>query len=204
MNKNASLDEFLDLDEKIETMIQYQAQNIIMNTKTIHNLGDCLARLDLMNKDINRPTPDQYFLRISEIAAKRTNCMKQAVGAVVVKHGRLMSTGYNGTPFGSKNCNEGGCRRCNSLAPEGTRLDECCCLHGELSALLMAADTVDGTLYTTLFPCLNCTKNLIHTRIKRVVYSKEYSSKESTRLMKVIGVELVKVLPYPKKIIYPD
>ncbi|CAG9325113.1 unnamed protein product [Blepharisma stoltei] len=203
INKTATLDDFLDLDEKIDAMLQYQAKSVIMNTKALADLARSLNRLDLLSRDLNRPTPDEYFLRISEIAAKRTNCMKQAVGAVVVKNGRLMSTGYNGTPFGAKNCNAGGCKRCNSLASEGTRLDECCCLHGELSAILMASDTDGGTLYTTLFPCLNCTKNLIHTGFKRVVYSKEYSAKDSIRLLNAIGIRADQVKPYQEKIIYP-
>jgi len=39
--------------------------------------------------------------------------MKRSVGAVVVKNNRLLSTGYNGTPIGFKNCFDGGCERCN-------------------------------------------------------------------------------------------
>jgi deoxycytidylate deaminase len=39
--------------------------------------------------------------------------MKRSVGAVLVKNKRLISSGYNGTPMGFKNCYEYGCERCN-------------------------------------------------------------------------------------------
>lgn len=55
-------------------------------------------------------------MRLAELAASRSNCMKRGNGAVIVKNNRLISTGYNGTPFGTLNCNEGGCARCNSNA----------------------------------------------------------------------------------------
>ena len=55
-------------------------------------------------------------MKIAFITKSRSNCMKRSVGAVVVKNHRLLSTGYNGTPGGFKNCFEGGCERCNSNA----------------------------------------------------------------------------------------
>ena len=52
-------------------------------------------------------------MRLSELAASRSNCMKRANGAIIVKDFRVISTGYNGTPFNTMNCNHGGCKRCN-------------------------------------------------------------------------------------------
>jgi deoxycytidylate deaminase len=45
--------------------------------------------------------------------------MKRRVGALLVRSKRILSTGYNGTPRGTKNCNHGGCRRCNGSARGG-------------------------------------------------------------------------------------
>ncbi|GAA6060724.1 hypothetical protein JCM10212_003345 [Sporobolomyces blumeae] len=61
-----------------------------------------------------RPTWDTYFMALASLASLRSNCMKRRVGAVLVRDKRVVSTGYNGTPRGVTNCNEGGCARCNS------------------------------------------------------------------------------------------
>jgi deoxycytidylate deaminase len=45
--------------------------------------------------------------------------MKRRVGALLVRSKRILSTGYNGTPRGTRNCNQGGCRRCNGSARGG-------------------------------------------------------------------------------------
>jgi len=63
--------------------------------------------------------------------------MKRRVGALLIRNNRVLSTGYNGTPRGLKNCNEGGCGRCNDSSNSlGEKLDECLCLHAEENALL--------------------------------------------------------------------
>lgn len=64
--------------------------------------------------------------------------MKRAVGAVIVKDLRILSTGYNGTPFDTKNCYEYGCDRCNSNAKQGSGLGECMCIHAEEGAVIEA------------------------------------------------------------------
>ena len=78
-----------------------------------------------------RPKWDTYFLRMTEIVASRSNCMKRLVGCVIVNDMRIVSTGYNGTPFGMENCSDGGCHRCNSMTPSGVGLEECLCIHAE-------------------------------------------------------------------------
>ena len=95
--------------------------------------------------------------------------MKRRVGAVLVLNKRVISTGYNGTPRGMRNCNEGGCARCNSTSitaaarnlklngpslsgtatpvKSGVALDECLCLHAEENALLEAGrDRCEGAV----------------------------------------------------------
>lgn len=57
-----------------------------------------------------RPTWDQYFMKIADIARRRSNCMKTSVGAIIVnKDNRVVSTGYNGTPRGILSCYKMGC-----------------------------------------------------------------------------------------------
>ncbi len=72
------------------------------------------------NLAFSRPDWDEYFMGIARVVASRSNCVKRKVAAVVTADKRIISTGYNGTPRGTTNCNEGGCPRCNDLAPGGT------------------------------------------------------------------------------------
>ncbi len=125
-----------------------------------------------------RPGWDEYFMGIARVVASRSNCVKRKVAAVITLDRRIISTGYNGTPRGVRNCNEGGCPRCNAFAEGGTRLDECLCSHGEENAITQSAyhgvSVRDATLYSTLSPCLTCTKMIINAGIVEVVYNADY------------------------------
>jgi dCMP deaminase len=125
-----------------------------------------------------RPSWDEYFMSIARVVASRSNCVKRKVAAVITRDRRIISTGYNGTPRGVPNCNEGGCPRCNAFAEGGTRLDECLCSHGEENAITQAAyhgvTVRGGTIYTTFSPCLTCTKMIINAGITEVVYNLDY------------------------------
>jgi len=121
---------------------------------------------------------DDYFMRIAEVVASRSSCAKRHVAAVVVKDHRIISTGYNGTPRGTSNCNEGGCERCLSLVPSGSGLGECLCSHAEENAIVQASyhgvSLRDATIYTTFQPCILCTKMIINAGIKEVVFRHAY------------------------------
>ena len=110
---------------------------------------------------------------IALVVASRSNCSRRHVAAVIVKDQRIISTGYNGTPRGIKNCDEGGCPRCNSDVPSGHSLGECLCSHAEENSITQAAyhgiAVKDATLYTTYSPCLMCAKMIINAGIKEVV-----------------------------------
>ena len=62
---------------------------------------------DIPAVNAERPDWDHYFMSIAEVAASRSNCSRRHVAAVLVRDKRIISTGYNGTPRGIKNCNEG-------------------------------------------------------------------------------------------------
>lgn len=151
----------------------------VTNNGTLEDLHRKLDDLlpPLMS-NFQRPNWDEYFMSIAKVVAMRSNCIKRKVAAIIVKDKRVISTGYNGTPRGAKNCNEGGCPRCNSMALSGTALDECLCCHGEENAITQAAyhgTALKGAvLYTTFAPCLLCTKMIINSGIVEVVYNQEY------------------------------
>ena len=116
-----------------------RAQIRILNpTTTIDQLQASLDALNLLDPARMRPTWDQYFMQLADLAARRSNCMRRQVGCVLVRGKRVISTGYNGTPRNVTNCNEGGCARCNTSKGGGTGLSTCLCLHAEENALLEA------------------------------------------------------------------
>lgn len=142
-----------------------------------------------------RPDWDDYFMNIAQVVSSRSNCVKRKVAAVVTLDRRIVSTGYNGTPRGTKNCNEGGCPRCNELAPSGTDLGECLCSHGEENAITQAAyhgvSLRGATLYTTFSPCLLCTKMIINAGVSEVVYRAGYPMGETALgLLEEAGIKL--------------
>ncbi|KIM70249.1 hypothetical protein SCLCIDRAFT_1207563 [Scleroderma citrinum Foug A] len=118
--------------------------------------------------------------------------MKRRVGAILVRENRIVATGYNGTPRGVKNCNEGGCGHCNGTAiGSGT---DCLCLHAEENALLEAGrDRVgpNAILYCNTCPCLKCTIKIIQSGVREVVYHLSYKVDEaSAKLFREAGVQI--------------
>jgi dCMP deaminase len=131
---------------------------------------------------MQRPTWDEYFIRIAELTSERSNCIKRKVGCIIVKENRILSLGYNGTPSKMKNCYEGGCKRCfeqfhTNENISGKNLDLCMCLHAEENAMLFLSksDLVDSVLYVTLIPCISCVKKIIQCGIKKVIYLQDYN-----------------------------
>ena len=122
---------------------------------------------------------------IAHVVARRGNCNRRKVAAVIVNEQRIISTGYNGTPRGITNCCDGGCPRCASDAPSGESLGECICAHAEENAIVQAAyhgiAVRDSMIYCTLSPCLMCTKMIINAGIKEVVYETEYRFSDQAR-----------------------
>ncbi|HEY8055128.1 MAG TPA: deaminase [Terriglobales bacterium] len=188
-----SFEKFVELEKRELAGVDPEAQNLpacaAMADAVLVNDGD-VAQLQQRAEAVitgwlqagaatdPRPGWDEYFMRIARIVALRSNCLKRKVAAIIVRDRRIISTGYNGTPRGVTNCNQGGCPRCASLAPSGTRLDECVCSHGEENAIVQAAyhgiSIKDAVLYSTLSPCLQCTKMILNAGIKEVVFNAHY------------------------------
>lgn len=203
-----TLEEFLRV-EKLETANRDSAKQQVtacmdQADKSIENdadLDDLYKKADRLLQELQvetkkkRPDWDEYFMSIAKVVATRSNCMKRHVAAVIVKDKRIISTGYNGTPRGLKNCNDGGCPRCNEFAEGGTRLDECLCSHGEENAIVQASyhgiSIKDSAIYTTFAPCLMCTKMIINAGINEVVYNIDYPLNDTAvNLFKEVGIKL--------------
>jgi dCMP deaminase len=146
----ASDHQMYDRRSGISRIVDRATLKLINPDTTIDALHTHLSSLNLTDVERLRPGWDAYFMQLAALAAKRSNCMKRRVGCVLIREKRVIATGYNGTPRGLKNCNDGGCQRCNSGSAGGTALATCLCLHAEENALLEAGRErvgVGATLY---------------------------------------------------------
>jgi dCMP deaminase len=138
-------------------------------------------------KSDSRPSWDQYFMAIADLAATRSTCLRRQVGAVVVKDKRILSTGYNGAPRGLAHCLDIGCLREELGIPSGERHELCRAIHAEQNAVVQAAtsgvDITNSTIYTTTFPCSLCSKIIINSGIVRIVCRKGYPDDLSRQLL---------------------
>lgn len=125
-----------------------------------------------------RPSWDSYFMQLAQVVSERSTCLRRQVGAVIVKDKQILSTGYNGSPSGLKHCAEVGCLRQKLGIPSGERTEICRAVHAEQNALVQAAKhgvAIDGAdIYTTVEPCVLCTKLLINAGVRRVIYQVPY------------------------------
>jgi dCMP deaminase len=183
----------------LSTLLQRAQLKLLNSATSISSLRDAIQALNLTDEARLRPSWDQYFMRLADLAAHRSNCMKRRVGCVIVREKRVVSTGYNGTPRGMTNCNEGGCPRCNNAAKGGTGLSTCLCLHAEENALLEAGrDRIGGsaTLYCNTCPCLTCSVKITQVGISEVVYNQGYMVDTMTaRIFAESGVRLRQFSP---------
>jgi dCMP deaminase len=134
---------------------------------------------------------DKSYLEMAFVWANNSYCERRKVGALIVKDRMIISDGYNGTPEGFENvCEEEN----NTTKPY--------VLHAEANAITKVAKSNNSsegaTLYITDSPCMECSKLIIQSGIKRVVYAREYRITDGLDLLKRAGIELVK-LNFEKK-----
>lgn len=127
------------------------------------------------------------------IASQQSTCVRRSVGCVLVdEQKKVIGIGFNGVPSGLPHCNEK--NPCpGATAPSGQKLDECFATHAEQNALLQCRDVQKiHTVYCTTAPCVTCTKLLMNTSAKRIVFLNEYPNMETPqRLWEAVGREWV-------------
>ena len=143
---------------------------------------------------MNRPDNDEYFMEMAFLVSKRSTCLRRRVGAVIVREKHVISTGYNGSPRGTKHCEELGCIRQQMNIPSGTRHELCRGVHAEQNAITQAAyfgtSVANATIYTTTFPCSMCAKILINAGITEVVYADGYVDDLSKKLFAETNIKV--------------
>ena len=137
-----------------------------------------------------RPSKDATFLAMAETLALRTTCVRRGVGCILANaQGHILSTGYNGTAASLPHCNEGNCCIGSELPPGQ---DSCEAIHAEMNALLQCQDVSKiDTVYTTLSPCIRCTKVLLNTSAKRIVFKNNHLGLTGRELWERAGREWV-------------
>jgi dCMP deaminase len=129
---------------------------------------------------------DKAYLRMAKTWAGLSHCKRKQVGALIVRDRMIISDGYNGTPSGFDNeCeDENGDTRWYVL-------------HAEANAILKVAQSTHNcsgaTLYLTLSPCKECSKLVVQSGIKKVVYTTLYKDDSGIRFLESAGVELVQI-----------
>ena len=142
---------------------------------------------------------DEYFMGVSLLAAERSKDPNTQVGACIVDDtNRILSTGYNGFPYG-----------CSDDEFPWDRVGESAgktkypyVVHAELNAILNANGKrlAGARIYVDLFPCNECAKAIIQSGIREVVYlSDKYAETEMTkisrRMLTSAGVKLTQLKP---------
>lgn len=121
-----------------------------------------------------RPSWDEYFMRIAHEVAARSTCPRLAVGALIVRDKRILTTGYNGSPSGMPHCDDVGCLIRIVDGRESCQRT----LHAEQNAIIQAAyhgvSVTGSSIYCTHQPCLMCVKMIMNAGIEEVRYAGGY------------------------------
>ncbi len=129
---------------------------------------------------------DIAYLKMALEWAKLSYCKRKRVGALIVKDRMIISDGYNGTPSGFENCCEDEDGKTHWYV-----------LHAEANAIMKLASSTQSakgaTLYLTMSPCRDCSKLVLQSGIKRLVYINEYSDTEGIMFLKKWGIETLQI-----------
>ncbi len=136
---------------------------------------------------------DAYFMGVALLSAERSKDNNTQVGSCIVSpDNKILSMGYNGMPTG---CNDDRMPWDRIGDPLNTKYLYVC--HAELNAILNysgGSGSLKGArIYTTLFPCNECTKAIIQSGIREVIYySDKYADSDSTiaakRMFDMVGI----------------
>jgi dCMP deaminase len=127
---------------------------------------------------------DKRYLEMAAIWAENSYCERRKVGALIVKEKMIISDGYNGTPSGFEN-----------VCEDDNKDTKPYVLHAEANAITKVAksnnSSDNSTLYVTSSPCMECSKLIIQSGIRRVVYCNKYHKTDGLDLLKRAGIEIV-------------
>ena len=130
---------------------------------------------------------DKRYLKMAQVWAENSYCKRRKVGALLVKDKMIISDGYNGTPSGFENI-------CEEEHHDKTKPYV---LHAEANAITKVAKSNNSsegaTLYVTTSPCMECSKLIIQSGIKRVVFIEKYRITDGLDLLERANIKLVHI-----------
>lgn len=139
-----------------------------------------------MDQNDKQEALDKRYLRMTRIWAENSYCQRRKVGAIIVKNSMIISDGFNGTPSGFEN-----------VCEDESGVTKPYVLHAEANAITKVArsnNSSDGaTLYVTASPCMECSKLIIQSGIKRVVFNELYRLADGITLLERAGIECVHI-----------
>jgi len=138
-------------------------------------------RKKMTEKQLRR---DHLYMKMARTWAENSYCVRRKVGALMVKDQMIISDGFNGTPSGFEN-----------ICEDENNVSKPYVLHAEANAITKVArsnNSANGaTLYVTASPCMECSKLIIQSGIKRVVYGEIYRLMDGVELLERAGIEIV-------------
>lgn len=148
---------------------------------------------------------DEYFMAVAVLSAHRSKDPNTQLGACIVNEEKqIVGIGYNGMPIGCSDDALPWCRTADNML--NTKYPYVC--HAELNAILNknSSNLKNCTLFVGLFPCNECTKLIIQSRIKRVVYlCDKYSHKPeyiaSKRMLQMAKIDTIQFNTEKKQIV---
>ncbi len=130
---------------------------------------------------------DEYFMRIAVEVSGRSTCDRKHVGAVIVRHRNILSTGYNGSIAGLDHCDDVG-----HMMEDGHCIAT---IHAEANAIIQAAkngvNINGGSIYTTASPCWNCFKLIVNAGLKKISFGEFYRDERMFDVAKRLDIELI-------------
>ena len=114
---------------------------------------------------------DIVYMNMAVELSTLSKAERKKVGCLIVKDTQIIAEGYNGTPKGFDN----DCEYYDDAQEIHTKPEV---LHAESNAITKLARSTNSssgsTLYVTLAPCYDCSKLIIQSGIKRVVFLEQY------------------------------
>lgn len=120
-----------------------------------------------------------FYMGVAELAAQNSHATRKKVGCCIVTKNKTLLTGWNGTVAGDSNeCEEYIVVGEFMGLPKHELVTKSTVSHSEMNAISKAArdgvSLVGSTLFVTLSPCIECSKMIIQSGVKKVVYKEEY------------------------------
>lgn len=181
---NFTSEEFLSLENWRIKKIQHPTKNT--HSYQLHWDRNEKISSSSIHENYKSFKNDIIYLQMAKSWSKNSHCNRMKVGCLMVKDKSIISDGYNGSPTGFPN-----------ICEDSDMVTLPYVLHAEANAITKLAKSTqssDGsTIYVTLSPCFECSKLIIQSGIKRVVFSETYRKPDSIPFLIEAGIELVKI-----------